>query len=404
MAGVKAAELIVICFMVLQGFVAALNCTSPTPAALFDELTKHLFPNKLLRPVETFAKPINISISITVAGIIGVDEKSQTLSSVIWQVLEWDIEGLNWDEKECAAKRVSVPRDNLWVPDIHLKQLLDEASSTKTPYVYLYNTGHVYDDKPITVVTSCQLGIYTFPFDIQNCSLTFGSYIHFATDIQMIQGATAEKVLKESRDVIVTNGEWELTDINIADSSLHLDSGSYSEITYYIVLKRRPIAYVVNLLVPSCFLITVDLFSFVLPPQSVDRSSFKMTLILGYTVFLLIMNDLLPVTGEKTPLITPSANTSATNLSDHQSISDVTLSASLDSPEPVLEQLRMLGRELTAIRVQMDKYCQGTKATQEWEMIGTVIDRLLFGLYIIFIFVSFITIISIWIWNNSFAT
>uniref|UniRef100_A0A3P9CN47 5-hydroxytryptamine receptor 3A n=1 Tax=Maylandia zebra TaxID=106582 RepID=A0A3P9CN47_9CICH len=207
--------------------------------------------------------------------------------------------------------------------------------------------------------------------------------------------------------------------------------------------------------------ITVDLFSFVLPPQSVDRSSFKMTLILGYTVFLLIMNDLLPVTGEKTPLInvffsislalmvaslletlfitniqykpreysavphwlsvlvlrylavlvcippkqkTPSANTSATNLSDHQSISDVTLSASLDSPDPVLEQLRMLGRELTAIRVQMDKYCQETKATQEWEMIGTVIDRLLFGLYIIFIFVSFITIISIWIWNNSFAT
>ncbi|CAI5685182.1 5-hydroxytryptamine receptor 3A [Oreochromis aureus] len=105
----------------------------------------------------------------------------------------------------------------------------------------------------------------------------------------------------------------------------------------------------------------------------------------------------------------PSANTSATSLSDHQSISDVTLSgkaapASLDSPEPVVEQLRMLGRELTAIRVQMDKYCQGTKATQEWEMIGTVIDRLLFGLYIIFIFVSFITIISIWIWHNSFAT
>ncbi|KAF7667219.1 hypothetical protein LDENG_00072000 [Lucifuga dentata] len=65
----------------------------------------------------------------------------------------------------------------------------------------------------------------------------------------------------------------------------------------------RPMMYVVNLLIPSCFLITVDLFSFLLPLQSVDRSSFKMTLILGYTVFLLIMNDLLPVTGETTPLI-----------------------------------------------------------------------------------------------------
>uniref|UniRef100_A0A672R7M4 Neurotransmitter-gated ion-channel transmembrane domain-containing protein n=1 Tax=Sinocyclocheilus grahami TaxID=75366 RepID=A0A672R7M4_SINGR len=47
----------------------------------------------------------------------------------------------------------------------------------------------------------------------------------------------------------------------------------------------------------------IDIMSFYLPPHSVDRSSFKMTLILGYTVFLLIMNDLLPSTANGTPLI-----------------------------------------------------------------------------------------------------
>lgn len=56
---------------------------------------------------------------------------------------------------------------------------MDEDKSPITPYTYLYNTGHVYDDKPLRVVSTCKLGIYTFPFDIQNCSLTFGSYIHF---------------------------------------------------------------------------------------------------------------------------------------------------------------------------------------------------------------------------------
>lgn len=70
-----------------------------------------------------------------------------------------------------------------------------------------------------------------------------------------------------------------------------------------ITVKRRPTMYVINLLLPSCFLITVDLFSFLLPPQTVDRSAFKMTLILGYTVFMLIMNDLLPITGNTIPLI-----------------------------------------------------------------------------------------------------
>uniref|UniRef100_A0A673GV40 Neurotransmitter-gated ion-channel transmembrane domain-containing protein n=1 Tax=Sinocyclocheilus rhinocerous TaxID=307959 RepID=A0A673GV40_9TELE len=70
-----------------------------------------------------------------------------------------------------------------------------------------------------------------------------------------------------------------------------------------VVIKRQPILYVVNLIIPSSFLLIIDILSFYLPPHSVDRSSFKMTLILGYTVFLLIMNDLLPSTANGTPLI-----------------------------------------------------------------------------------------------------
>lgn len=56
---------------------------------------------------------------------------------------------------------------------------MDEDKSPTTLYTYLYSTGHVYDDRPLRVVSTCKLGIYNFPFDIQNCSLTFGSYIHF---------------------------------------------------------------------------------------------------------------------------------------------------------------------------------------------------------------------------------
>ncbi|XP_018528613.1 5-hydroxytryptamine receptor 3C [Lates calcarifer] len=124
-----------------------------------------------------------------------------------------------------------------------------------------------------------------------------------AKDIKMIQGNTAEAILAQSREVLQTKGEWELADIEIVPSTLMISDGSYSDIKFFIILKRRPILYVVNLLIPSCFLMAVDLFSFLLPPQNVDRAAFKMTLILGYTVFLLIMNDLLPVTGDSTPLI-----------------------------------------------------------------------------------------------------
>ena len=56
---------------------------------------------------------------------------------------------------------------------------MEEDKSIKPPFVYLYSTGRVFDDQPIRVVSSCNLGIYSFPFDIQNCTLTFGSYHYF---------------------------------------------------------------------------------------------------------------------------------------------------------------------------------------------------------------------------------
>ncbi|XP_070409975.1 5-hydroxytryptamine receptor 3A [Nothobranchius furzeri] len=473
----KPLELICFTLFHVAGSLAALNCSSPTPDSLFKELNDKLFSNSLFRPVTSFSDPLNVTLRITVVAILGVDDKSQTLSTVLWQVLEWDIAGLSWDEKECGAERVSILREKIWVPDVQISEFIDEDKSPKTPYVYLDNTGHVYDDKPLRVVSSCQLGIYNFPFDIQNCSLTFGSYLHFATDIMMIAGNTTKEILQESSKVIVNNGEWELADIGLGHSTLGLNAGDYSEIKYYLILRRRPTVYVVNLLVPSCFLITVDLFSFLLPPQTIDRSSFKMTLILGYTVFLLIMNDLLPVTGETTPLINvffsislalmvtslletvfitniqcsstrynavphwlsvlvlrylavvvcipPKKKSNRVTLFLNPSFTETTVNTTATSgsqslqkdplpavqaqvnptgpPEPALDELKKLSSDLKAIRLEVDKYFQVSKTSEEWNMIGIIIDRLLFGLYIVFIVVSFITITSIWIWNNTYA-
>lgn len=54
------------------GLVAAFNCSSPTPSALFTELEKNLFSKKLMRPVQSFQKPLNVTISITLVDILGV--------------------------------------------------------------------------------------------------------------------------------------------------------------------------------------------------------------------------------------------------------------------------------------------------------------------------------------------
>lgn len=55
---------------------------------------------------------------------------------------------------------------------------MDRDTSPRIPYVHLDSSGYVTDNRPVRSVSSCNLDIYTFPFDTQNCSLTFNSYIH----------------------------------------------------------------------------------------------------------------------------------------------------------------------------------------------------------------------------------
>ena len=54
---------------------------------------------------------------------------------------------------------------------------MEKNSAPFVPYSYLFSNGFVFDEQPVKVISSCRLDIYTFPFDIQTCCLSFNSYL-----------------------------------------------------------------------------------------------------------------------------------------------------------------------------------------------------------------------------------
>lgn len=96
-----------------------------------------------------------------------------------------------------------------------------------------------------------------------------------------------------------------------------------------------------------------------------------------------------------------SSNASAVSTKAPQELSGGS-AAPTPPHDSVLEELRQLSRHLAAVRAQLDKHFQGSRWMQEWEMMGKVLDRFLFSLYIILITVTFLTIVAIWIRNNSY--
>ncbi|KAL3047312.1 hypothetical protein OYC64_021521 [Pagothenia borchgrevinki] len=434
-----------------------INCSEPSQPALLEALAP-IFNLSAIRPVMNLTTRTNVNISFIMYGILGVDEKGQLLLTYLWQNFWWMNEFVRWDPTQCGSDKISLPRKKFWVPDIVINEFMDENTAPFVPYVYLHSDGRVHDASPIRVVSSCNLDIYTFPFDIQNCTMTFNSYIHLAKDIMIFLDRDAENITKLSKNWMTTMGEWELLDITSHHSKGDIEGNYIDELVFHVRVRRRATLYVVNLLIPSCFLITVDLFSFLLPPQTVDRSSFKMTLILGYTVFLLIMNDLLPITGNTIPLINVFFSLClalmVTSLLETVLITNLLCGSADFSPVPrwvrvfvleilgrlvclpqktkekstfcmkpnteatqqkadgppeekgpaledkALQELRSLGRDLQAIRLQVQQQ-EGSQSSQEWIQVGFIIDRLLFGLYILFVSVSFVTIIIIW--GNSYS-
>ncbi len=55
---------------------------------------------------------------------------------------------------------------------------VNEGKSPPIPYVYVNSSGSVKNYRPMQVVLACSLEMYAFPFDKQNCSLTFRSWLH----------------------------------------------------------------------------------------------------------------------------------------------------------------------------------------------------------------------------------
>lgn len=64
----------------------------------------------------------------------------------------------------------------------------------------------------------------------------------------------------------------------------------------------------ITLVLPSILIILADVISFSLPLGGGERNSFKVTLVLSFTMFLIILNDTLPGGSQCSPIIRQSAH------------------------------------------------------------------------------------------------
>uniref|UniRef100_A0A3Q3JU87 5-hydroxytryptamine receptor 3A n=1 Tax=Monopterus albus TaxID=43700 RepID=A0A3Q3JU87_MONAL len=410
---------------------------------------------KGVRPVKDWRTSTIVAIDLMVYSILSVDEKNQVLTTYVWYRQSWKDEFLVWNPEDFdEVKQVSIPTANVWVPDILINEFVDVGKSPDIPYVYVTHEGLVRNYKPIQVVTACTLNIYNFPFDVQKCSLTFQSWLHTIDDINITLMRSPEE-LSEDKSVFMNQGEWELLHILSKYKIFSVDNDDYyAEMKFHVVIRRRPLFYTVNLLMPSIFLMVMDIVGFYLPPDSGERVSFKITLLLGYSVFLIIVSDTLPATAIGTPLIgvyfvvcmallvisltetvlivrlvhkqdlqppvphwvkylvlerAPvlfcihknhrfcSRLSSQAQHDREGGLLGLGLPPSRDPTPPVMDNIL---QEVTAIRHFLEKRDRCREVAKEWLQVGYVLDVLLFRVYLVAMVAYSITLGTLWsVWQ-----
>ncbi|KZC05930.1 Neuronal acetylcholine receptor subunit alpha-7, partial [Dufourea novaeangliae] len=230
------------------------------------------------------------------------DEKNQILTTNCWVTQVWTDHHLKWNASEFAGIRViRVPYNRVWRPDTILYNNADPqySSAVINTNVIVSHTGEVVWLSHGIFRSSCDIDVEFFPFDEQRCVLKWASWTYDGYQLELERQSEQGDVSNYQ-----ANGEFDLIDFSARRNVEYYSCcpEPYPDITYEIRLRRRPMFYVFNLILPCILINGVALLVFYVPSESGEKVTLGISALLSMTVFLMTIRETLPPT-EKTPLI-----------------------------------------------------------------------------------------------------
>ncbi|XP_072298425.1 5-hydroxytryptamine receptor 3A-like [Eucyclogobius newberryi] len=256
-----------------------------------------------VRPVKSWTSVTTVHIEMVLFSILKLDEKSQTLQVQTWTTTYWSNEFVMWNSADfCGIKVITVPRSMVWIPDINIEEdVSDTSSSQLSPYVNLQMDGWAVTTSRQLLTFTCQLNLKQFPFDQQTCNITFSSMTADAKAI-VLKRQTNNSQLTENL-ITITQGEWDLQNIQINETLKTVKHVTQSQLIYKVTVRRKPMLYVINFIIPLFYFLILDLASFFIHESRGEKLGFKITILLSISVLLLILKDMLPSTEKMLPWI-----------------------------------------------------------------------------------------------------
>ncbi|XP_031778428.1 acetylcholine receptor subunit alpha-type acr-16 isoform X2 [Nasonia vitripennis] len=208
-----------------------------------------------------------------------------------------------WDPSKYGNVRdLRIPPHRLWKPDVLMYNSADEGfDGTYPTNVVVKENGTCLYVPPGIFKSTCKIDITWFPFDDQRCEMKFGSWTYdgFQLDLQL-QDESGGDISS-----FITNGEWDLLGVPGKRNEIYYNCcpEPYIDITFVVIIRRRTLYYFFNLIVPCVLIASMAVLGFTLPPDSGEKLSLGVTILLSLTVFLNMVAETMPATSDAVPLL-----------------------------------------------------------------------------------------------------
>ncbi|XP_072412251.1 neuronal acetylcholine receptor subunit alpha-4-like [Chiloscyllium punctatum] len=269
-----------------------------------ERLLKTLFTgyNKLSRPVINSSDTVLVHFGLSIAQLVDVDEKNQMMTTNVWIKQEWHDFKLRWNPLEYRnVTSIRVPSEFLWRPDIVLYNNADgDFAITHLTKAHLFHSGRIKWTPPAIYKSSCSIDVTFFPFDQQNCTMKFGSWTFDKAKIDLV--SMARHVDQQD---YWESGEWVIISAvgNYNIKKYECCREVYSDITYSFLIRRLPLFYTINLIIPCLLISCLTVLVFYLPSDCGEKITLCISVLLSLTVFLLLITEIIPSTSLVIPLI-----------------------------------------------------------------------------------------------------
>ncbi|CAH2694482.1 Ligand-Gated ion Channel [Caenorhabditis elegans] len=263
----------------------------PLTKAFLDKLKNETLYNRFATPtqydeyirVHGTGVPTNVTLSMFIEGMSSFSAQTMDYHLDVYFQEEWYDHRLAHNASAPILVRDLTVFKMMWHPDVYFANARSAAFQDITDdnfLVWVYPNGRVWYDARISIVSSCNMDLWKYPLDSQECALRILSYAYPMTVLRLLW-SEKEDVPAIDRNPDITMPDMSLKHIRTGYCNGTYATGEWSCMTAIFYVEREMMHHVMQTYVPTALIVVISWFNFWLEIDSAPaRVSLSITTLL----------------------------------------------------------------------------------------------------------------------------